>query len=121
MDNGKPSTVDEYISMFQPEIQAVLEKVRSTIKQSAPNATEAMSYAIPTFKLCGKNLIHFAAFTNHVGFYATPTGHEAFKEELSVYKQGKGSVQFPLDQPMPLDLIKRIVAYRVNELGRMDN
>ena len=112
MTSAKPSTIDEYIAGFPEEIQTVLEQVRATIRKAAPEATEAISYAIPTFKLNG-NLVHFAAFKNHIGFYPAPTGIEAFKEEFSVYNQGKGSVQFPLDQPMPLDLITRIVQYRV--------
>lgn len=112
----KPTTIDEYITAFPPEIQALLQLIRLTIKDAAPDATEIISYAIPTLKLNGKNLVHFAAFRNHIGFYATPTGHDAFKEELSHYKQGKGSVQFPLDQPMPLELIKKIVKFRVNEM-----
>lgn len=111
----KPDTIDEYIATYPPEVQVLLEGVRKAIQQAAPDAEEAISYAIPTFKLHGKNLVHFAAFKNHIGFYAAPTGHEAFREELSQYKQGKGSVQFPLDKPMPLDLIKRIVAFRVKE------
>jgi len=81
--------------------------------QTAPDAVESISYAMPAYKLNGKPLVYFAGYKNHIGFYATPTGHEAFKEELSKYKQGKGSVQFPVDEPMPLDLIRRIVAFRV--------
>jgi uncharacterized protein YdhG (YjbR/CyaY superfamily) len=112
---AKPATIDEYIASFPEEIQIVLEKVRQTIQKAAPDAKETISYGIPTFTLNG-NLVHFAAFKNHIGFYATPTGHEAFAEELSNYKQGKGSVQFPLNKPMPFDLITRIVAFRVKEL-----
>ncbi len=111
----KPNNIDEYIAGFPKEVQATLEQVRSTIKAAAPDATEAISYALPTFKLNGSNLVHFAAFKNHIGFYATPTGHEAFAKELAIYKQGKGSVQFPLDEPMPLDLIARIVKFRMEE------
>ncbi len=91
-----------------------MEQVRATIKTAAPDAEETIAYAIPTFKLKG-NLVHFAAFKNHIGFYATPTGHGEFAKELSVYQQGKGSVQFPLDQPMPLDLITKIVKFRVRQ------
>lgn len=108
----KPNNIEEYIRCFPPPVQQILQQVRETIRAAAPAATEAIAYAIPTFKLNG-NLVHFAAFQNHLGFYATPTGHEAFAEELSKFKQGKGSVQFPLDQPMPLDLISRIVQFRV--------
>jgi uncharacterized protein YdhG (YjbR/CyaY superfamily) len=114
MITSKPKTIDEYIAGFPETIQAVLEQVRQTIKKAAPNAEEKISYAIPTFKLNG-NLVHFAAFKNHIGFYALPSGNEAFQEELSAYKSGKGSIQFPLDKPMPLDLITKIVNFRVKE------
>ncbi|KIA97498.1 hypothetical protein OA88_21225 [Flavobacterium sp. JRM] len=114
MITSKPKTIDEYITGFPVAIQAVLEQVRQTIKKAAPNAKEKISYAIPTFTLNG-NLVHFAAFKNHIGFYALPSGNEAFQEELSVYKSGKGSIQFPLDKPMPLDLITKIVNFRVKE------
>jgi len=107
-------SIDEYIASFPEKTQEILELVRATIQKAAPEATEAIRYAIPTFILNG-NLVHFAAFKNHIGFYAAPTGNEAFKEELSVYKGGKGSVQFPIDQPMPLELITRIVQFRVQE------
>lgn len=110
----KPDNIDEYISTFPKETQIILEKIRSVIREAAPGAEETISYAIPTFKLNG-NLVHFAAFKSHIGFYPTPTGIEEFEKELSVYKQGKGSVQFPLDKPMPLQLIDRIVKYRVNK------
>jgi uncharacterized protein YdhG (YjbR/CyaY superfamily) len=96
------------------EIQEKLEKVRQTIRETAPEAEEAISYQMPTFKLNG-NLVHFAGYEHHIGFYPIPTGMEAFKDELSQYKTGKGSVQFPLDQPLPLDLIRRIVEFRVKE------
>jgi uncharacterized protein YdhG (YjbR/CyaY superfamily) len=109
-----PETIDAYIAMFPEAIQERLQAVRVKIKECAPEATEAISYQMPTFRLNG-NLVHFAAFKNHIGFYPTPTGTEAFKEELSVYKNGKGSVQLPLDQPLPLELIGRIVAFRVEE------
>ena len=92
----------------------MLEQVRETISQAAPEAGETINYGIPTFTLNG-NLVHFAAFKNHIGFYALPTGHEAFAEELSKFKQGKGSVQFPLNKPMPLELITSIVQFRVKE------
>ena len=117
MKSGKNiiNTIDEYTSAFPDDIQIILEKIRQTIKKAAPNAEETISYAIPTFKMNGKNLVHFAAFKNHIGFYATPTGHAAFEKELSVYKHGKGSVQFPIDKPMPLSLIKKIVKHRIKE------
>ena len=108
------NSIDEYIGTFPQEIQILLEQVRTTIKQAAPEAEEAIKYAMPTFVLNG-NLVHFAAFKNHIGFYPVPSGIEAFKKELSVYKGAKGSVQFPLDEPMPLKLISEIVKFRVNE------
>ncbi len=107
-------TIDEYIQNFPDDIQERLQKIRATIKDAAPEAEEAISYAMPTFKLNG-NLVHFAAFTNHIGFYPAPSGMEEFQEELSLYKSGKGSVQFPLDKPLPLDLVSKIVKYRVNQ------
>lgn len=111
----KPASIAEYIATFPEDVQKVLEQVRETILQAAPEAAESISYGMPAYKLGGKPLVYFAAFKNHVGFYATPTGHEAFAEELSQYKQGKGSVQFPLNKPMPVELISRIVAFRVKE------
>ena len=105
--------IDEYIAGFPKDIQALLEQIRTTISKAAPKAEEAIKYAIPTFVLNGKNLVHFAAFKNHIGFYPTPTGIESFKKELSKYKQGKGSVQFPLDEPMPLALITKIVKFNM--------
>jgi uncharacterized protein YdhG (YjbR/CyaY superfamily) len=109
------SPIDDYITGFPPETQKVLEEVRALIKSVAPDATETMSYAIPTFDLDGHHLVHFAAFAKHVGFYPTPSGVEAFEDELRPYKSAKGSVQFPLGQPMPSDLIRRIVRFRVAE------
>ena len=106
-------TVDEYIKTFPLEIQAVLEKVRETIKTNAPGAVESIAYQMPGYKMNGRPLVYFAAFKNHIGFYATPTGHAEFADELAKYKQGKGSVQFPLNEPIPYDLIKRIVVFRV--------
>lgn len=114
MKNTPAQDIDTYIAAFPPAVQAMLQQVRETIQKAAPAATEAISYAIPTFRLNG-NLVHFAGYKNHIGFYPAPTGAEAFKKELSVYKAGKGSVQFPLDQPMPLALITKIVKYRVKE------
>ena len=114
MPQAKPASINEYIASFPEDVQKVLEQVRETISQAAPEAGETINYGIPTFTLNG-NLVHFAAFKNHIGFYATPTGHEAFAEELSNYKQGKGSVQFPLNKPMPLELITSIVQFRVKE------
>lgn len=109
-----PKTIDEYIAGFPPDIQEVLEKIRMTVSEAAPDAEEKISYQMPTFTLHG-NLVHFAAFKRHIGFYPVPTGIEAFKEELSAYEGGKGSVKFPLDQPIPFDLIGKIVKFRVKE------
>ena len=114
MQNQRCSTIDEYISSFPKDIQKMLEEIRSAIRKAAPDAVETISYGIPTFKLNG-NLVHFAAFKNHIGFYPTPNGIEEFEKELSVYKQGKGSVQFPLDKPLPLILITKIVKYRTKK------
>ena len=113
-DQTAPKTIDEYIADFPQDIQEILEKIRMTIREAAPEAEETIKYRIPTFTLKG-NLVHFAAFKKHIGFYPEPTGMEAFKDELSVYEGAKGSVQFPLDQPIPYDLIGRIVAFRVKE------
>ena len=107
-------SIDEYIAGFPPDVQAVLQKIRETIRKAAPAATETINYQIPTFTLDG-NLVHFAAFENHIGFYPAPSGIEQFKSELSAYKSAKGSVQFPLDQRMPYSLITRIVKFRVKE------
>ena len=109
-----PQTIDAYIAGFPEVVQAILQQIRRTIHETAPEATEAISYGMPTFKLHG-NLVHFGAFKSHIGFYPVPSGMEAFKDELAGYKQGKGSVQFPLNKPMPLDLIRRMVEFRVQE------
>ena len=113
-NQAAPQTIDEYIAGFPPEVQAILQKIRLTIKKAAPDAEETISYQMPTFTLHG-NLVHFAAFKKHIGFYPVPTGIEQFKKELAVYQQGKGSVQFPLDQPIPYGLISKIVKFRVKE------
>lgn len=105
--------VATYISSCPPEVQERLTEIRKIIRETAPAATESISYCMPAYKQAGKPLVYFAAFKNHIGFYATPSGHEAFKAELSQYKQGKGSVQFPLDQPLPVELIRSIVEFRV--------
>jgi uncharacterized protein YdhG (YjbR/CyaY superfamily) len=111
-----PSAIDDYIATFPPATQALLTQVRATIRAAAPEAKEVMSYGIPTFDLGKVHLVHYAAFKTHIGLYATPTGHAAFAQELSVYKQGKGSVQFTLDVPLPLDLIGRIAHWRMKEV-----
>lgn len=116
MDSKKASftSIDEYIATFPEDIQKILQQMRATIHAAAPDAKEKISYQMPTFDLKG-NLVHFAAFKNHIGFYPTPSGTEAFKAELARYQAGKGSIQFPLDEPMPLELITRIVKLRVAE------
>lgn len=108
------NVIDAYILGFPEEIQTRLKQVRATIKAAAPEAEETIKYAMPTFVLHG-NLVHFAAFKNHIGLYPTPSGIVAFKEDLSVYKGAKGSIQFPHDKPLPLELIAKIVAFRVKE------
>lgn len=111
---AKVESVDEYISQFPAEIQEILQKLRKVIKEAAPDAVEKISYQMPTLALSG-NLVHYAAFKNHIGFYPAPSGIEAFKEELSGYKGAKGSVQFPLNQELPYELISRIVQFRAAE------
>lgn len=106
--------IDEYIAGFPDKVQEILNKIRVTIKNAAPDAEEKISYQMPTFWLKG-NLVHFAAFKNHIGFYPIPSGIEEFKDELSAYEGGRGSVRFPLDKPIPFDLISKIVKFRVNE------
>ena len=109
-----PKDIDEYIVGFPDDVQNVLKKIRATIKRAAPGAGEAIRYQMPTFTLHG-NLVHFAAFKKHIGFYPTPTGTQKFRKELSVYEGGKGSVRFPLDEPIPFELIGRMVEFRVKE------
>ena len=108
-------TIDEYINASPTDVQGILQSLRLTIRKAAPKAVETISYQMPTFKLNGKGLVYFAAFKNHIGFYPIPSGIEAFKEELSEYKLGKGSVQFPIDKPIPYDLVRRIVRFRARE------
>jgi len=113
-DQSKPATIDEYIAAFPKETQILLEIMRKTIGEAAPEAVEAISYQIPTFKLKG-NLVHFAGYKHHIGFYPGSAGIAAFKDELSKFKSAKGSVQFPADQPLPLELITQIVKFRRKE------
>ncbi len=113
-NNTTFESIDEYISKFSPEIQKILIKLRQVIKESAPGAEEKISYQMPAFVLHG-NLVYFAAYKNHIGFYPTPSGIAAFKNELSQYKGAKGSVQFPIDKPLPYELISKIVEFRVAE------
>lgn len=111
---NKPSNIDEYIAIFPGEVQQTLELIRATIKDAAPQAIEVISYGMPAFKLNGI-LVWFAAYSKHIGFYPKTSGIEIFKNELSIYKSAKGSVQFPLDKPIPLELITEIVKFRVAE------
>jgi uncharacterized protein YdhG (YjbR/CyaY superfamily) len=113
-DQTTPENIDDYIADFPPDVQVILEKIRATIRKAAPGAEEAIKYRLPTFVLSG-NLVHFGAFKKHIGFYATPTGNKKFREELSVYEGAKGSVQFPLDKPIPFGLISKMVKFRVKE------
>ena len=110
-----PPGVDAYIAQFPKSTREILSGIRNIIKQAAPEAEESISYGMPAYKLFAKPLVYFAGYEKHIGFYATPTGHAAFEKELSKYKQGKGSVQFPIDEPMPLRLITKMVKFRVEE------
>jgi len=113
-DHKKPKNIDGYIAAFPADVQEILQKLRATIKTAASDAQETISYGIPTFTLEG-NLVHFAAFKEHIGFYPAPSGIEQFKTELAAYKLSKGTIQFPLDRPIPYDLVRRIVRFRVEE------
>lgn len=110
------NTIDQYIETFPPETQTILRKIRDIIKEEAPQAKEAIKYRMPTF-VQGKNLIHFAAYKNHIGIYPTPSGIEEFKKEFSKYKTSKGAIQFQLNEPIPYELIRRIVRFRVKQLS----
>lgn len=121
MQSEKAANVNAYIAGFPKETQAILQTVRAAIQKAAPAAEEGISYAMPAYLLNGKPLVYFAGYKGHIGFYATPTGHEAFAKELSKYKQGKGSVQFPIGEPMPLALIAKIVKFRVQLLKEKAN
>ena len=117
MDRSKKQwkTIDEYIETFPKDVQGILQRIRLTIRKAAPEAVETISYQMPTFKLNGKGLVYFAAYENHIGFYPIPSGMKAFEKELSPYKQGKGSVQFPIEKPIPYDLVRKIVVFRAKE------
>jgi uncharacterized protein YdhG (YjbR/CyaY superfamily) len=115
MKTVKAKNVDEYISGFPASTQKILKQIRKTIKSAAPKSEELITYGMPGYKLHGKPLVYFAGYEHHIGFYATPTGHEKFKKQLSKYKEGKGSVQFPIDEAMPLKLISDITKFRVKE------
>ena len=114
---NKPESVDAYISEYPAEVQKILRHLQKLVRDDAPDAIEGISYGMPGYKLNGKPLIYFAAYANHIGLYATPVGHAAFKDELAGYKQGKGSVQFPLDKPMPYELIERMIQHRIADLS----
>jgi uncharacterized protein YdhG (YjbR/CyaY superfamily) len=109
-----PQNIDEYIAGFPNDIQKILQKIRMTIRKAAPSAGEAMKYQIPTFTMNG-NLVHFAAFKEHIGFYPAPTGIDRFKNEISIYRSGKGTLRFPFDKPIPFELISKIVKFRLEE------
>lgn len=114
--NKQPTTIEEYIAKYPVTVQGILQKVRQTIKKAAPHATEDIAYQMPAFKLQGKPLVYFGAWKDHIGFYALPSGTAAFREKLGPYKHAKGTVQFPLDKPLPYDLIAEMVAFRVQEV-----
>ena len=113
-DQTTPKSIDDYIAGFPPDVRVILQKLRATIRKTAPAAEEAIKYRLPTFVLHG-NLVHFGAFKKHIGFYATPTGNKQFRQELSAYQGAKGSVQFPLDKPIPYGLVSKMVKFRVQE------
>jgi uncharacterized protein YdhG (YjbR/CyaY superfamily) len=110
-------TVEEYIESFPKNVQDILEKLRNTVRRTAPDSVESISYSMPTFKLNGQRLVYFSAWKNHIGFYSIPKGDEAFRKELSPYRGEKGSLRFPLDRPVPYDLVKKIVMLRLKEVG----
>lgn len=114
---SQPSAIDDYISGSPEGVREALEQIRATIRKAAPEAIETIKYGIPTFVL-GENLVHFAAFKKHIGFYPTPSAIEAFRDQLSAYKSAKGSVRFPLASPMPLKLVEQMVWFRVREVRR---
>jgi uncharacterized protein YdhG (YjbR/CyaY superfamily) len=117
MKTAKPATVEQYIAAFPQATQKILKQVRKAIKQAAEGTDESISYGIPTYKLNGSPVVYFAGYAGHIGFYATPTGHKEFESDLAVYKQGKGSVQFPINEPMPIELITKIVLFRMKEVA----
>jgi uncharacterized protein YdhG (YjbR/CyaY superfamily) len=120
IEQSTPKNIDEYIAGFPPDVQEILEKIRMAIRKAAPDAAETIKYQMPTFTLKG-NLVYFAAFKKHIGFYPRATGNAEFKQALSVYEGAKGSYKFPLDKPMPFDLIGKIVQFRVKEnLARVE-
>ncbi len=115
--SSKFKDVDDYIIKANPRAQGILKQLRAIVHESSPRAIESIAYGMPAYKLNGKPLIYFAAFENHIGVYATPESHKEFSEQLAHYKQGRGSVQFPLDQPIPYDLVKKMVVYKSKQLS----
>jgi uncharacterized protein YdhG (YjbR/CyaY superfamily) len=116
MITAKANDIDEFIAGFPEDVQQKLEQMRKAVANAAPGAVETIKYGIPTFTLGGRNLIHFAAYKNHIGFYPAPSGIEAFEKELAPYKAGKGTIQFPLDKPLPLKLVTEVVLLRARQL-----
>lgn len=112
----KPKNIEEFIAQYPSEVQVILNRINKIIKEESPDAKEAISYGIPTYKLNNKNLVHFSAYKHHIGFYPTSSGVMAFMKELSGYKTSTGSIQFPLDKPIPYELIRKITRYRINKL-----
>ncbi len=119
MKNLQVKTIDQYIKSFPKDVQLSLKKIREIIRKTAPDAVESISYGMPAFKINSKPLVYFAAYEKHIGFYPTPSGTAKFKKELSPYKSGKGSAQFPIDEPPPLGLIQKIVEFRVKENSKL--
>lgn len=115
MAENKPSTIDAYITMFPEQAQQAMQQIRALIHQTVPEVTETISYAMPTFNVNGHYLVYFAAYKNHIGFYPAPVNKEAFQQDFAIYKTGKGSVQFPLNKPMPMDLILKIIKFQLQE------
>lgn len=120
MDNIKFKTIDEYISNFPKDIKKLLEEIRLVIKKSIPNCAESISYNMPAFKVNNTTIVYFAAYKNHIGFYPTPSPIEFFKKDLLKYKTSKGAIQFPINEPLPIDLIAKITKYRVIEVIKKD-
>lgn len=118
MKENDMQNVDDYINSYSDDSKKRLETMRALVKEIAPEAIESFAYGMPAYKLNDKPLVYFAAFPKHIGFYATPNGHEAFKAEFAPYKQGKGSVQFPLDKPLPEDLVRRVVEFRKSAIAQ---
>ena len=116
MERRQYKDIDDYISVFPDDIQALLQEIRRVIKESAPEAEEAIRYGMPTFRIRDRNLVHFAGFKRHFGFYPTPSGIDAYRDELSTYQVSKGAIQFPMGRPVPFDLIRKIVKSRVQEV-----